>query len=170
MRSALLFISLLVFWCFLSGVTIDPSDAEHPINVQLVIASLISAALVVWISVRMGIVDGEGQPLRGLGSILVYLPWLTWQIVRANFEIARVVWSPRLPIQPRFVELPLRLRSPLARLTYANSITLTPGTVTIQVDDDHLLVHALTDSTARDLESRVMEAKLEPLDAKARSA
>ncbi len=169
MRIATLFILLLLFWCLLSGETINPWNHDHPINPQLLIAAVISAVLVLVTSIRMGIVDDEGQPLRVL-PLFTYLPWLAWQILRANIDIARVVWSPRLPIEPEFIELKMELRSALGRATYANSITLTPGTVTVQLDGDKLLVHALTHAAAEELRGGEMERRLQSLDSEAKAA
>ncbi|MEM7263175.1 MAG: Na+/H+ antiporter subunit E [Planctomycetota bacterium] len=158
MRTFLLFILLFVFWCLLSGATIHPGS-DHPVNTQLLIAALVSCSLSVWLVHRMNAIDEEGQPLNVLG-LVTYAPWLAWQIVRANVDIARLVWSPRLKIQPRVIQVPVKLKTPLARATYANSITLTPGTVTIQLENDRYLVHALTDAAAEDLLSGEMERRV----------
>ncbi|MDA1094189.1 MAG: Na+/H+ antiporter subunit E [Acidobacteria bacterium] len=82
-----------------------------------------------------------------------YLPWLAWRVVVASCEVAYTVLHPRLPISPRMVRITTRYAHTLARLTLANSITLTPGTVTVDVEDDVFLVHALTEKGARDLET-----------------
>jgi multicomponent Na+:H+ antiporter subunit E len=76
--------------------------------------------------------------------MLAYAPWLLREIWIANIQVVRLVLDPRLPIDPVVVRLPTRYTSDLARTTLANSITLTPGTVTIDVEDETLVVHAIT--------------------------
>lgn len=79
---------------------------------------------------------------------LAYWLWLVVQIFRAAIDVARVVLSPRLPIAPRVVRVADDLPHPIARVTLAHSITLTPGTVTIDCDDGGLEVHALDEAAA----------------------
>ena len=82
-----------------------------------------------------------------------YLPWLILEIVRANFHVARLALSPRLKeeIDPKIVTFKTRLKSELARVTLANSITLTPGTITVKVLGDEFHVHAISRKTAEGL-------------------
>ena len=79
------------------------------------------------------------------------MPWLIWQIAVASAHIAYVVLHPRMPIRPRMIRVQAKLPHALARLTLANSITLTPGTVTIDVQGDDFLVHALTEVSVQGL-------------------
>lgn len=87
---------------------------------------------------------------------VVYLPWLGGQVVVASLQVAYVVLHPRLPLSPRLLRLRAHYPHTLARLTLANSITLTPGTVTLDVDGDEFLVHALTETGGRELERGTM--------------
>ncbi len=87
-------------------------------------------------------------PLRFLG----YIPWLIWQIIVSSLHVAYVVLHPKMPIQPRLLRFDTSFPHVLAQLTLATSITLTPGTVTLDVDNDEFLVHALTDTSAQGLE------------------
>jgi multicomponent Na+:H+ antiporter subunit E len=84
--------------------------------------------------------------------LLAYLPWLLWQIVLSGLHVAYVVLHPKMPIQPGFIRFRTALPHPLAQLTLATSITLTPGTVTIDVQGDEFVVHALTAATAQALD------------------
>ena len=88
------------------------------------------------------------MPLRFLG----YVPWLMWEIVVSSLYVAYVVLHPKMPIQPRLLSFKTVFPHVLAKLTLAASITLTPGTVTLDVDGDEFLVHALTDTSAKGLE------------------
>ncbi len=120
-----------------------------------------SCALVLLLSRRMGIVDDEGFPLGLTPRILRYLPWLAIEVIKSNLELARRVLDPRLPIGPELVELTASQRTDLGRVTYANSITLTPSTVTIEAESDGaFLVHAVSPETAADLRSGEMDRQV----------
>jgi multicomponent Na+:H+ antiporter subunit E len=93
----------------------------------------------------------------------LYLPWLAMQVVIASLQVTYLVLHPRLQVNPRTLRLRARFPHTLARLTLANSITLTPGTVTLDVDGDEFLVHALTESAGRDLEQSTMLARVSRL-------
>lgn len=87
-----------------------------------------------------------------------YLVWLTWQLILANFEVAKAVVSPTLQIDPRVVRFKVHFDNPMALTMLANSITLTPGTVTMRVSDNGIYeVHALTPDTAEGLISGDMQ-------------
>jgi multicomponent Na+:H+ antiporter subunit E len=73
--------------------------------------------------------------------LLLYLGYFLFALVRANLDVARRVLSPSLPIRPGVVAVRTALRSDLGRLVLANSITLTPGTLSVDVQDDRILVH-----------------------------
>lgn len=83
--------------------------------------------------------------------LLVYTLWLFWQIVLSSIQVAIVVVHPKLPISPCLIRFRTTLPHALARLTLATSITLTPGTVTVDVQDEEFLVHALTRQSANEL-------------------
>ena len=95
----------------------------------------------------------------------VYLPWLAVQVVIASLQVTYLLLHPRLRVSPRVLRIRARYPHTLARLTLANSITLTPGTVTLDVDadGDEFLVHALTESAARDLERSTMPDRVSRL-------
>ena len=90
-----------------------------------------------------------------------YVAWLMWQIVLASLQVAYVVLHPSMPIHPRVIRFRTRLPHALARVTLANSITLTPGTVTLDVEDDEFIVHALTDQLAQDLDPLVGNGEMQ---------
>lgn len=116
----------------------------------------VSALLVVAISLRMDVVDHEGHPLHLGLRILWYWPWLMVQVLRANVDVARRVLSPSLPISPRMFKVRATQRTDLGRVIYANSITLTPGTVSVELEGSVILVHALTAEAAEDLREGTM--------------
>jgi multicomponent Na+:H+ antiporter subunit E len=91
---------------------------------------------------------------------VTYVPWLLREIVKSNVEVARIVLSPRLPIDPVVIRQTTALRTPLGLTTYGNSITLTPGTVTLDVEGSTVVVHALTADGARALLDGDMAARV----------
>ncbi len=103
-----------------------------------------SCALTVYIAMRMDVVDHEGVPIDWGGRFLLYLPWLLKEILVANIRVAKVILSPSLPISPIMVVFRSTQKTDLGRVLYANSITLTPGTITTGVEGDQLEIHALT--------------------------
>ena len=103
-----------------------------------------SCALVIFIAVRMDRVDGEAIPLAmRAGRWVRYTAWLGVEIVKSNLAVARVLVDPRLPIRPTVFRVEATQRSLLGHGVYANSITLTPGTVSIDLHGDAIDVHSL---------------------------
>ncbi len=103
-----------------------------------------SCTLTVYIAMRMDVADHEGVPIDWVGRFLLYLPWLLKEILVANISVAKVILSPSLPISPIMVVFRSTQKTDLGRVLYANSITLTPGTITTGVEGDQLEIHALT--------------------------
>jgi multicomponent Na+:H+ antiporter subunit E len=102
-----------------------------------------SAALVVWICVRLRTTDREGVPVWLMPRALLFVPWLLLEIVKANLDVTRRILHPRLPISPVLFEVPASQKTDLGRVIFANSITLTPGTVSYGVEPGRILVHAI---------------------------
>lgn len=156
MRAFALFLALFAFWVCLSGQT----DSTFLMGIGLACCGFTA-----WLCTRLEIVGDEGQPTRGLLSFLVYIPWLVWQVVLANIDVVRRVWSPTsTSIDPRLFELETELRHPVARTLYANSITLTPGTVTVRCEEGHFIVHALTEGAERALLGGDMEQRIRQME------
>jgi multicomponent Na+:H+ antiporter subunit E len=109
-----------------------------------------SCVLVVYLAMRMDVVDAEGVPLQITGRFLPYLAWLMKEIFVANLELAKVILDPKLSISPRIVVFHGSQETDLGRVIYANSITLTPGTITTGVEGQEFQIHALR---AADLET-----------------
>ncbi len=124
----------------------------------------VSCLLVLFLTRRMGLLDEEGVPVHLTPRLLLYIPWLIWAIVRANLDVALRILSPRLPIAPRLLRIRPGQRTALGRAIYANSITLTPGTLTCDADGEEFTVHALTQEAADDLESGLMDRRVRRLE------
>jgi multicomponent Na+:H+ antiporter subunit E len=95
--------------------------------------------------------------MRWAGFVL-YLPWLFWQVLQSGKHVTYLILHPRLPIEPKLIRYNTSLREPAATVIFGNSITLTPGTITADVNATELLVHALDDSSASGLTD--MEKKI----------
>lgn len=91
----------------------------------------------------MRILDGETAPYFTTPQTLVYFRWLFGEIIKANIAVVRAVLSPNLTVSPMLVRIPTPQKTDIGKVMFANSITLTPGTVSVDVQDDHILVHAL---------------------------
>jgi multicomponent Na+:H+ antiporter subunit E len=138
-----------VFWLALSG---------HYSPLMLTFAAL-SIALVLLVARRMDIVDREAR-LLDLGSRApLYLGWLAWQILLSSWDVARRVWTGRPEVKPVMGRVDAAGMSDVVRVTYANSITLTPGTLSVTVSDSHIEIHALDEGLIRDLQSGGMAAR-----------
>ena len=124
-----------------------------------------SCLLVVWLSRRMGIVDAEGVPIHLLTRLPLYLPWIGKEVVKSNLDVARRVLTPGRPdVSPRLFDAPTTQHSDLGRVIYANSITLTPGTVSIRVHGAKITVHAIADEVADDLLEGEMDRRVTRLE------
>lgn len=88
---------------------------------------------------------------------LWFLPWHFKQVVFSNFHVARLVWSPRLVIRPRFIRVAPGLTDERGLTELGCAVNLTPGTLTVDLDTETMLVHALDVASATELESHIME-------------
>ena len=156
-RTIILGAAILTLWLLLSG-HYEPG---------ILVLGVGSTALVVFIAARMKraqtSADSSLTPTF-LVWFLAYLPWLVKEIIVSNVILARVVLSPRLPISPTMIHLRGRQRTELARFVYANSITLTPGTVTVDVQGQDLTVHVLMRSAVDGHEEHTMVRKIARLE------
>ncbi|MEA1941358.1 MAG: Na+/H+ antiporter subunit E [Pseudomonadota bacterium] len=132
---------LVALWLTLSGPYTLSGD--YPIVMGL---GAISIAVTVALTFRMRIVDRETVPVVPAPALFGYWSWLGREIVASNLAVLRLVMKPELDIEPRLVRVPATQRSGLGLCVFANSITLTPGTVTVDIEDDGFLVHALDNS------------------------
>ncbi len=154
LRSILTFVLLFVTWLLWSGHT----------ETLLIGLGLGSCALVVWLSWRMGLLDDEGYPWQLGVRLLGYVPWVIYQVVVTNFDAARVILAPSLPIQPHLVKIRVSQKTTLGKVIHANTITITPGTVTLDVRGDTFLIHALTLAAADADSSGMLDKKVTRLE------
>lgn len=133
-RYLLLGLALFGFWLVLSG-------HYEPLIISF---GVFSCLLVVYLAWRMDREDRYTFPVRLTWRVALYVLWLVKEIFRANVSVARIILDPKLPISPIMVPFKARMKSDLCRVIYANSITLTPGTITTGTEGDVLRIHALT--------------------------
>ena len=149
----ILTLSLALFWVLLSG---------H-FTALLRGLGLLSVFIVVWFLRRMDRIDGEVSFMRMSFGLLGYLTWLFWAVVKANIDVVRLIWAPEMPISPNWSRLDTKIVTPLKKTLYANSITITPGTLTTNAREDHLMVHCLTKENTVDLREGEMERRIRKL-------
>lgn len=145
---------LALFWILLSGHT----------SILLLTLGLVSVILVIWMVSRMD--RNDKAPVLMLFNIelFFYFGWLIWQVIISNIDVVRRIWEPSLSINPACRKIKVSINDPLIKTIYANSITLTPGTVTIEVGDDYFIVQALNVESLDDLEKGEMEKRLKRLE------
>jgi multicomponent Na+:H+ antiporter subunit E len=127
-------------------------------------AGILSVLGVVVLSRRMGVADEEGHPLHLLPRTLTYWPWLMLEIAKSTWDVTKIILNPKLPISPTLIRVRASQRSAVGVATYANSITLTPGTITARVSGHEFLVHAVTRSGAEDLAKGIMDRRVKKFE------
>jgi multicomponent Na+:H+ antiporter subunit E len=146
-RFSLVFSACLVLWLLLSG---------HVGALDFAMAAVASAL----VAFANRDIEGLSELLRWTPRLLVYLPWLLKEIWVANIQVVKLVLDPSLPIDPVVVRLRTRFSSDFARTALANSITLTPGTITLDVDGEEFLVHAITAGGGADIQAGGMARRV----------
>ncbi len=153
-HSISLSLSLAVFWLLISG---------HYTPLLLFLGA-VSVALVVFISHKMDVVDHESQPLHWMIRMPGYWLWLIPQVISANVDVVYRIWRGNSYISPTRFVLKASQRTDMGKVIYANSITLTPGTVAIDLEGDAITVHALTRKAVEALKSGSMDQRVSRLE------
>lgn len=153
MRYIITFIILFSCWIIWSGIF----DAWH------LTLGVISCSLVTYMSSDL-LFKREKFVSKDRVEVIrfiKYIPWLLYQIILANFHVAKLVLNPKMPIQPSLITFPTKLKKGISLLTFANSITLTPGTITADIrGEGYYVVHAIDRTVADDLLSGEMENRV----------
>lgn len=119
-----------------------------------------SCLLVLYLSHRMRLFDEQVFALRIAWRLPPYWAWLGKEIVKSSLEVSRVVLSPRLPVSPTVVEIEALSKHPVDLAILGNSITLTPGTLTLNIEEGRMTVHTLTRQGAADVEAGEMNRRV----------
>ena len=154
MKSFVLFFILFSLWLLMSG---------H-YNVLIVSLGLISCAFCVYVAKRGKLVDDEGLPIFFMPRLLNYLIWLFKEILKANLSTAKVIINGK--VEPEIFTVKTSQVTDVAKVTYANSITLTPGTVTTKIQKGVFEVHALNSDFGNDVRTNEMDKKVTWLEGK----
>lgn len=126
----------------------------------------VSVVLVVLLARRIGFFEPSMHTLHMMRRLPRFWLWLLPEIVKANLAVTRIVLSPRLPVSPCITTVDASHLPLASQAVLANSITLTPGTLTLDIDDGHIEVHCLTRAAARDLEAPGMLERAARLEAR----
>ena len=134
-------LALLLLWLGLSG-HFEP---------LLLLIGLASTVLAVFLAKRMEVLDHESHPIHLTGRLFRFWGYLSREVVLANIDVIKRILTPGKSISPQLVKLPLPQQTDLGKVIYANAITLTPGTVSVQLDRSEITVHALAKESAEEL-------------------
>ncbi len=148
-----LFIVLMIVWTLWSGMF-------KPLLIGL---GLFSCLLCVWLAARMRFFRSK-ELLALLPRLPRFWLWLLGEIVKSSIEVARVVLSPSLPASPTIINLKCEPQTEMGRVILGNAITLTPGTVTLDIFEDNIVVHCLTTQGAADMRNNVMNQRVVALE------
>lgn len=149
-----LFLILAAFWLLNSG------------HYTLLILSLglISIALVLYIAHRMDMVDHESQPLHLTLRLPAYHLWLVKEVILSNISVVKHIWLGNESISPTLATIKASQKTDLGKVIYASSITLTPGTVAVDLAGDQIMVHALLREDIEALEAGEMDRRVSELE------
>ena len=157
LRIATLSAALYVFWILMSGF----------FTPFLLAAGVASALFVAWLAHRMDLIDREGHPFHLTWSALTYWPWLIKEILKSAIDVARIILDPKLPVSPTVVRFMPRQKTVVGLVTHANSITLTPGTLSVTVGQEEFMVHGLTRESASASVDSEMDRRVERFEGSA---
>ncbi len=138
----------LILLAFLAVTWLVWSGLYTPL---LIFLGAISCLLSFWLANRMGYFEESMFALRISPRLFGYWFWLGGQIIRSSIDVTRIIFHPKLPISPRIVDIEVQSKHEFDQVVLGNSITLTPGTLSIDVHEGVIKVHSLTEEGARDL-------------------
>ncbi len=141
---------LSVFWLLLSGMY----------NLLLLSFGAVSVIVVLFVLIRMESADKKRQEIGTGIRLLRYIPWLMGQILKSSIHVTKLIWGSPNNVSPTLAKIDASNVPSNRRVLYANSITLTPGTLSVDLKDGELTVHALQKSSVKELEEGYMENKI----------
>jgi multicomponent Na+:H+ antiporter subunit E len=139
LRTIVLFVDLLVLWLLLSGIF-------TPLLLTLGFISCLATTAII---IRMRILNSESLPAQvSITALPGYLVWLLKEIAKANWAVTKIILSPRCVLQQKLFNVPNSQTTDVGKVIFANSITLTPGTITVETEHGYFVIHALTEEAA----------------------
>lgn len=149
------FISLLLFFIIWIGLTGVKSDLMY------IFFAILTPALVYYFAQKLSLLPKK--PNIDLLKSIKYFFWLIVEIIKSSISVSKIAWRRNINIYPLLEPIISRQNTELGVVIYANSITLTPGTVTLSTEDNKLLVHALDIKFMKDLQDGTMDRKIEEI-------
>lgn len=146
---------------FLAAIWLLNSGHYTPLITGLGAASIV---LVVWISHKMDVVDHEAQPIHLTQRFPSYCLWIFVELIKSNVDVVTRIWKGPKAISPTIATLPISQTTDVGKVIYANSITLTPGTLTIDLTEDSVTVHALSAEGIESLKTGDMDQRVKRLE------
>ncbi|MBO1225515.1 MAG: Na+/H+ antiporter subunit E [Candidatus Scalindua sediminis] len=148
-------IAMFSFWILLSG----------EFTFILITSGIVASLIVAYLSHDIFI----GKPdikieTRRVFKFIKYLPWLVWKVILANFEIAYLVLHPKMLIDPQIIRFETDLKTDLGIVTLANSITLTPGTITVEANKEEFVIHAIWQKSVEGIIDGEMQRKVKEIE------
>ncbi len=150
MRMLSLGCALFAFWLLLSG---------HYTGL-LITFGVLTCLGILALAHRMGVVDEEGHPVHLALSGLMYWPWLLLEIAKSAWGVTRLILNPSLPISPTIIKIKATQKTRVGVNIFANSITLTPGTISVELEANTITVHAITAGGAEELNEGGMDRRV----------
>ncbi|MDG0995609.1 MAG: Na+/H+ antiporter subunit E [Gammaproteobacteria bacterium] len=147
---------LFLVWLLLSGF----------LKTNLIVLGLLSSGLVSLLAVKLGLFSQNGQRLQINLRLPRYLPFLFKEIWQSNLHVAALILHPKLPIQPQTLRYQAHQKTDSGLAVHANSITLTPGTISVDINNNEILVHAISDTTAAGVKSGSIDKQVCKLEGK----
>jgi multicomponent Na+:H+ antiporter subunit E len=147
---------LFSVWLLLSG---------H-FGLLLLSLGLLSSIFVAWVSEKLGLFNSDYTTLKLNSKLPKFLPWFFIEVIKSNIDVSFRILHPKLPIEPNIITLDVSHHSDVATAVYANCITLTPGTYSLDLNADNIVVHSLTRALAEDLKTGAMSKRISALESK----
>ena len=148
-------IAMFIFWILLSG----------EFTFILITSGVIASLIVAYLSHDLFIGKPDLKTETGrVFKFIVYIPWLLWEIILANVEIAYLVLNPKPLVDPQLVRFKNDLKTDLGIVTLAHSITLTPGTVTVEANREEFIIHAIWQKSAEGIIGGEMQRKVKKIE------
>ena len=155
MRNFFILTFLVILWLLMSGLY----------KTLILVFGLCSVLLVMFFMKRMGEKDGYAVEINlKIIDTLKYLFWLIFEVAKCNLAVVKLLLARKVQIAQEFIEIPVSTKSDLAQVIFANSITLTPGTVTVETEDNSLLVHVLNSDNSTESELGNMGQRVSSLE------
>ena len=151
LKTTSLILVLFIFWLLLSGI-------YYPF---FIISGFVISVLIVIFIKKLKLLDNEGHPIEyTLKAVFIYWPWLLKEIFFSALAVSKIILSKNMQISPTLSKIKSTQQTDFGKTVFANSITLTPGTLSVEISNDKIEVHALTKSGIEELKVGKMDRKV----------